>query len=390
MSSSSRGSSSKTTKKSPSKSSSTASSKKSPSAPSRSAQKEILSAEGRSVSPEAEREGLFKNLPEPKFTPAKIKDMYRQMLLIRRFEERTAQQYQMQKIRGFCHLYIGQEAVAVGSVAAIEDRDYIYTTYRDHAHALIRGCTPRSVMAELFGKATGCTKGKGGSMHLYAVESRFMGGNGIVAGHVPVATGTAFKSQYNKSGEVTLCYFGDSVVNQGVYHESLNMASLWNCPIVYICENNLYGMGTAVHRASAEDRLYLRSEGAYRIPGVRCNGMDAVEMYKVTKAAVELARNEGRPVFIEAITYRYRGHSMSDPATAYRNKDEVTRWRTLDPLESFAAQFPEVLTKDYIEELEVEIKEVVADSIKFAEESPLPDPAELYTDVYIDYPGYPK
>jgi pyruvate dehydrogenase E1 component alpha subunit len=387
MPSSTRGSSSRTSKKTAPKSSGAAP-KAAPS--SRPAPRDKEPVEGRFISPDAEQQGLFQNLPEPKFTTAQVQEMYRQMLLIRRFEERTAQQYQMQKIRGFCHLYIGQEAVAVGSIAAIEDRDYIYTTYRDHAHALIRGCTPRSVMAELFGKATGCTKGKGGSMHLYAVESRYMGGNGIVAGHVPVATGTAFKSMYNKSGEVTLCYFGDSVVNQGVYHESLNMASLWNCPIVYICENNLYGMGTAVHRASAEDRLYLRSEGAYRIPGVRCNGMDAVEMYMVTKAAVDLARNEGRPVFIEAITYRYRGHSMSDPATAYRNKDEVSRWRTLDPLDNLATRYPEILTKDYIEDLEVEIKDVVADSIKFAEESPVPDDSELWTDVYLDYPGYPK
>lgn len=318
-----------------------------------------------------------------------IQKLYYEMLLLRRFEERTAQMYQMQKIKGFCHLYIGQEAVAVGSVHALKPQDYIFTTYRDHAHALIRGITPREVMAELFAKATGCSKGKGGSMHLFNAETRMMGGNGIVAGHVPVATGTAFKSAYNGLPEVTVCYFGDSVTNQGVYHESLNMASLWNLPIVYICENNLYGMGTAVHRASAEDRQYLRTEGPYRIPGYRVNGMDVLEMYKVTKEAVDRARAENRPTFIEAITYRYRGHSMSDPATAYRTKDEVGEWRSMDPLERLAQQFPKVLTEAWIEEQETKIKDIVQDSIDFAEASPFPDPSELYTDIYVNHPDYP-
>jgi pyruvate dehydrogenase E1 component alpha subunit len=183
---------------------------------------------------------------------------------------------------------------------------------------------------------------------------------------------------------------GEAAVNQGVFHESLNMASLWNLPIIYIVENNLYGMGTAVHRASAEDQLWKRTEGAYRIPGVRCDGMDVLEMYKVTKEAADRARNEGRPTFIEAITYRYRGHSMSDPATSYRNKDEVSQWREKDPMGRLQAQFPNILTEDLVNEMDEKIKEEVQDSIKFAEDSEQPDLSELYTDVYIDYPGYPK
>lgn len=331
------------------------------------------------------------HIPEPKIVlpDEKLMEMYRQMLLIRRFEERCAQQYQMMKIKGFCHLYIGQEAVAVGSVAALEDKDYIFQTYRDHGHALIRGISAREVMAELFGRVTGCSKGKGGSMHLFKAETGMMGGNGIVGGHVPLAVGVAWKSMYNKTGEVVLCYMGEAAVNQGVFHESLNMASLWNLPVVFICENNRYGMGTAVHRASAENQLYMRTPGAYRIRGVRADGMDVLDMYKVTKEAVDRARSTGRPTFIEAICYRYRGHSMSDPATTYRTKDEVAEWQSKDPMVRLQEQFPALLTEDVVKKMDEEIKEIVMDSIKFAEESPFPDDRELWTDVYIDYPGYP-
>ncbi len=329
------------------------------------------------------------NKPRVILPDDQIVEIYRQMLLCRRFEERTAQMYQMQKIKGFCHLYIGQEAVAVGSLFATQPQDYIFTTYRDHAHALLRGISAREVMAELFAKATGCSKGKGGSMHLFNAKAGMMGGNGIVGGHVPLATGVGWKAMYNKTDEVVLCYMGEAAVNQGVFHESLNMASLWNLPVIYICENNLFGMGTAVHRASAESDLYKRTEGAYRIPGVRCDGMDVLEMYAVTKEACERARNEGRPTFIEAITYRYKGHSMSDPATSYRKKDEVEQWKSKDPLDRLAAQFPKILTADLIKEMDEKIKDEVQDSIQFAEESPYPDPSELYTDIYIDYPGFP-
>ncbi|MBI5154538.1 pyruvate dehydrogenase (acetyl-transferring) E1 component subunit alpha [Candidatus Poribacteria bacterium] len=330
--------------------------------------------------------------PEPlvKLPDERIVEMFRQMLLIRRFEEKTAQMYQMTKIHGFCHLYIGQEAVAVGSVAALEDKDYIFTTYRDHGHALIRGISAREVMAELFGKATGCSKGKGGSMHLFNAQARMMGGNGIVGGHVPLATGVGWKALYNKTGEVVLCYLGEAAMNQGVFHESLNMASLWNLPVIYICENNRYGMGTAVHRASAENQLYMRTAGAYRIRGVQCDGMDVLEMYRVTKEAADRARDNGRPTFIEAITYRYRGHSMSDPATTYRTKDEVTQWRSKDPMDRLREQFPALLTDELVSKMEAAIKGVVADSVEFAENSPQPDEAELWTDVYVDCEGYPK
>lgn len=328
--------------------------------------------------------------PQVKLDDDKLVEIFRQMLLCRRFEERTAQMYQMRKIQGFCHLYIGQEAVAVGSVAALEEQDYIFQTYRDHAHALIRGISAREVMAELFGKKTGCSKGKGGSMHMYNAETRMMGGNGIVGGHVPLATGVAFKSAYNDLPEVTVCYMGEAAVNQGVFHECLNMASLWNLPIIYIVENNLYGMGTAVHRASAEDQLYKRTEGAYRIPGVRCDGMDVLEVYSEVKAAADRARHDRRPTFIEAITYRYRGHSMSDPATSYRNKEEVQQWQERDPMARLEAQYPKLFTKDMVKEMDEKIKEEVQDAIKFADESEFPDAEELYTDVYVDCAGYPK
>ncbi|MGF1571586.1 MAG: pyruvate dehydrogenase (acetyl-transferring) E1 component subunit alpha [Sumerlaeia bacterium] len=316
-------------------------------------------------------------------------ELYRQMLLCRRFEERCGQQYQMRKIQGFCHLYIGQEAVAVGTIAALEQKDLIFQTYRDHAHALLKGISAREVMAELFGKATGCSKGKGGSMHLFRAETGMMGGNGIVGGHVPLATGAAFASRYNDKKQVSVCYMGEAAVNQGVFHESLNMASLWKLPAVYITENNLYGMGTAVERASAEDQLFKRTEGAYRIPGIRCDGMDVLEMYGVMHEAAERARSGNGPTFLEAITYRYRGHSMSDPATTYRNKDEVSVWQRRDPMSRLQADYPKLLTEALTEEIDTKVKEEVQDCIKFAEESPFPDASELYTDIYLDYPGYP-
>ncbi len=328
--------------------------------------------------------------PPVRLEEERLIEIHRQMLLCRRFEERTAQMYQMRKIQGFCHLYIGQEAVAVGSVAALEKQDYIFQTYRDHAHALIRGISAREVMAELFGKKTGCSGGKGGSMHMYKAETGMMGGNGIVGGHVPLATGVAFKSAYNDLPEVTICYMGEAAVNQGVFHECLNMASLWNLPIIYIVENNLYGMGTAVHRASAEDQLYKRTEGAYRIPGVRCDGMDVLEVYAEVKAAADRARNDRRPTFIEAITYRYRGHSMSDPATSYRNKAEVQHWQERDPIARLQAQYPKLFTEEMVKAADEKIKEEVQDAIKFADESDFPGPEALYTNVYVDCQGYPK
>ncbi|MBI1290870.1 pyruvate dehydrogenase (acetyl-transferring) E1 component subunit alpha [bacterium] len=323
-------------------------------------------------------------------TPEKLKEMFYEMLLIRRFEEKVGQQYQMKKFSGFCHLYIGQEAVAVGTIGAIaKGKDYIFTTYRDHAHALLLGVTPGQIMAELFMRADGCSKGKGGSMHMYNGQMRFMGGNGIVGGHTPLATGAAFASKYRKEGAVAVTYMGDAAMNQGTFHESLNMAGLWKLPAIYIVENNIYGMGTSVVRSCAEPELYKRTEGPYRIPGFRVNGMDVIEVYNAMEMALEKARNF-QPVFLEMVTYRYRGHSMSDPATTYRNKDEVGEWQLKDPMDRLKADFPDIITENFVKESEAKIKDVVADSIAFAENSPYPDQSEVWTHVYADCVGYPK
>ncbi len=320
-----------------------------------------------------------------------LKESFRQMLLIRRFEEKTGQQYQMRKFSGFCHLYVGQEAVAVGSTLAIElGKDYVFTTYRDHAHGLLMGIPAGEVMAELFMRESGCSKGKGGSMHLYNGKLRFMGGNGIVGGHIPPATGAAFASKYRKEGAVVLCLLGDAAVNQGTFHESLNMAGLWDLPCIYIAENNLYGMGTSVVRSHAEPDLYKRTECAYGIPGFQVNGMDMLEVYEATSEAVERARKESRPTFLEMVTYRYRGHSMSDPATSYRTKDEVGEWQKKDPIERLKIQFPGLFSEDYVKDVDKEVRQEVEDAIKFAEESEFPGQSEIWTHVYVDCPGYPK
>ncbi|CAN5313805.1 pyruvate dehydrogenase (acetyl-transferring) E1 component subunit alpha [soil metagenome] len=332
------------------------------------------------------RSSQVKDLP---VSETRLKEMFHQMLLIRRFEEKTGQAYQMKKFSGFCHLYIGQEAVAVGTIAALElGKDYVFTTYRDHAHALLMGIPPREIMAELFMKATGCSKGKGGSMHLYNAKMHYMGGNGIVGGHTPLALGAAFASKYRNEGAVSVCYMGDAAVNQGTFHESLNMAGLWSLPAIFIVENNIYGMGTSTARSCAQPELYKRTEDAYRIPGIRVNGMDVLEVYEAMQTAVELARTKNRPTFLEMITYRYRGHSMSDPATTYRKKDEVSEWQVKDPMDRLKHQFPDIFTEDYIKGAEAEIKAVVEEAIKFAEDSPIPEQSEIYTHVYADCPGY--
>jgi pyruvate dehydrogenase E1 component alpha subunit len=327
--------------------------------------------------------------PKVSLPAEKLREFFREMLLIRRLEEKIGQQYQMKKFSGFCHLYIGQEAVAVGSLGAIEKgKDYVFTTYRDHAHALLLGISAKEIMAELFMRATGCSKGKGGSMHLYNGKMRYLGGNGIVGGHTPLALGAAFASKYRKEGAVALCYMGDAAVNQGTFHESLNMAGLWKLPAIFIAENNIYGMGTSVARSCAEPDLYKRTECAYRIPGFRVNGMDLLEVYEATQMALEMARNN-QPVFLEMVTYRYRGHSMSDPATTYRNKDEVSEWQSKDPMDRLRSQFPKVITDEFVKELEVAIKAEVAEAVQFAEDSPWPDLSEIWTHVYADCPGYP-
>lgn len=315
--------------------------------------------------------------------------MYRQLLLIRRFEERSAQQYSLQKIAGFCHLYIGQEAVAVGVEAAMRPDDYLVTAYRDHGQILARGTPPGPVMAEQFGKATGVAKGKGGSMHLYDVSRHMYGGWGIVGGQIPLALGMAYSSKYREDGRVTVCLFGEAAVNQGAFHEALNMAAIWKVPAVFICENNRYGMGTPIKVSSAVTDVYKRAS-AYDIPGEPCDGMDVLDTMEVVRRAVDRARAGEGPTLIEARTYRYRGHSMSDPAV-YRTREEVDEERKNDPIPKLGKYIKSrKLAKDAdLEKIDEEVQAEVAEAIKFADESPWPDASELYTDVYVD-PIWPE
>jgi len=316
----------------------------------------------------------------------KLIQMYREMLLIRRFEEKAAQMYGMEKIMGFCHLYNGQEAVAVGGNAATRESDYFLTAYRDHGHALVRGITPNEVMAELYGKVTGCSRGKGGSMHLFDAEKRMMGGHAIVGGHIPLAAGFAFASKYKGEHDVTLCFFGDAAANQGVFHETLNMAALWKLPVVYVCENNRYGMGTAFERAFAVWDIYERAS-SYDMPRDVVDGMDVIDMYKKTKEAIDRARNEHIPTFLEARTYRFRGHSMSDPIHGhYRTKEEVEEMKAKDPIINFGELLKkeDIFSDDKMKEMDDEIKKIVNEAIEFAEESEEPPLEDLYTDVIVD------
>ena len=316
---------------------------------------------------------------------AKLIDMYRQMLLMRRFEERAAQEYGKSKIGGFCHLYIGQEAVGVGAIAALREDDYIFSSYRDHGHALAAGMDPKEIMAELFGKFTGCSKGMGGSMHMFDASKHFMGGYGIVGGHVPLASGTAFASKYNGKDSVTICFFGEAAANQGVFHETLNLAALWKLPVIFICENNRYGMGTAVERASAVWDIYQKAS-AYDMDRLAADGMDVLEMYRVVKRAVDRARKNSSPTMIEARTYRFRGHSMSDPIHGhYRTKEEVEEQKKSDPVPGFAAELitAGILTQAAIDQMEVEIKNTVTEAVDFADHSPEPPAEFLYENVYV-------
>lgn len=313
----------------------------------------------------------------------KLIQMYRHMLEIRRFEERAAQEYGKGKIGGFCHLYIGQEATGVGAIAALRDNDdFIYTAYRDHGQAIARGMTMKECMAELFGKATGCSKGNGGSMHFYDLSKGFMGGWGIVGGHPPLATGTAFATKYQGKDSVTICFMGEASTNQGVFHEILNMAELWKLPVIFICENNGYGMGTAISRAMAGENLYDKAAG-YLMNRGAVNGMDVIEMYREMKKAIHLARTEFKPTFLEARTYRYRGHSMSDPGQ-YRTKEEIEEYKKKDPIETFGKELIEwgVLTEASIEKMEEEIKAEVQEAVEFADASPQPPLEQLYENVY--------
>jgi pyruvate dehydrogenase E1 component alpha subunit len=308
--------------------------------------------------------------------------LLRDMMLIRRFEEKCAQMYGLQKIGGFCHLYIGQESIAVGSIATLDlTKDYVLTGYRDHGHALACGMSPNAVMAELFGKVTGCSRGKGGSMHLFDAEKHFYGGNGIVGGQIPVATGVALKISYNNEDGVVLCYFGDGAIHQGAFHESLNLAKIWNLPIVYLCENNHYGMGTAFHRVSSVRDFSIMGV-SYGIPGKQVNGMDVIEVYEEVAQAVQHARHDRLPNFLELRTYRYRGHSMSDPAK-YRTKQELEEHKQRDPILLLKARMmnENLLTEEAFKTIDQECKDISEASIRFSEESEEPALETMYEDI---------
>ena len=313
-------------------------------------------------------------------------ELLRSMLLQRRFEERTAEAYAMGRIGGFCHLYIGQEAVSTGTISTLRDDDYIITTYRDHGQALARGMSARSIMAELFGKIDGCSRGKGGSMHLFDRNVNFLGGHGIVGGHVPLATGVAFAIKYRGGDQVCICFMGESVVNTGAFHEALNMAGLWKLPIVYIIENNRYGMGTALERASAIHDIYERG-AAYNIARTQCDGQDVFEVQKTVREAVERARKDSSPTLLEVRTYRFMGHSMSDAVSGtYRTKAELEEWQKRDPIVLLRMLMQEKgeLTEEALQKLDEEIKAEVQDAIDFAEKSPEPPPEALWEDVLVD------
>lgn len=310
--------------------------------------------------------------------------LLKEMVLIRRFEEKCAQMYGLQKIGGFCHLYIGQEAVAAGSIATLDlAKDYVLTGYRDHGHALACGMSPNVVMAELFGKVTGCSRGKGGSMHLFDAEKHFYGGNGIVGGQIPMATGVALKISYHNEDGVVLCYFGDGAIHQGAFHESLNLAKIWNLPIIYICENNQYGMGTAFHRVSSVHDFSIMGS-SYGIPGKQVNGMDVLEVYEEVAQAVQQARQERLPSFLEIKTYRYRGHSMSDPAK-YRTKQELEDYKQRDPILLLKENLMKenLLTEEEYNTIDRECKDLSDESIRFSEESEEPAIETMYEDVLV-------
>ena len=311
---------------------------------------------------------------------------YQDMLLIRRFEEKAGQLYGMGQIGGFCHLCIGQEAVAVGVQMALKPSDAVITSYRDHGQMLACGSDPRIVMAELLGKSTGCSKGKGGSMHMFDLEKNFYGGHGIVAAQVPIGTGIAFAYKYRKEDSICVTYFGDGAVNQGQVYEAFNMAKLWDLPVLYIIENNEYAMGTSVARSSSEVDLYKRGI-SFNIPGKRVDGMDMMSVYRDAKQAVEAIRAGGGPQLLEVKTYRYRGHSMSDPAN-YRTKDEVNSFKQKhDPIENLKAHLiaQGFATEEQFEDIESIVVAKIKDCVEFAQNSPLPNEKELYTDIYREF-----
>ena len=308
------------------------------------------------------------------------------MLLGRRLEDRCAEAYALGKIGGFCHLYIGQEAVAIGAISPLREDDYVITAYRDHVQAVAKGMSCREVMAELYGRATGCSGGKGGSMHLYSAEKNFLGGWGIVGGQIPLATGVGWAIKYRKQDRVCLCFFGEAAVNQGAFHEALNMAALWKLPVVFIVENNRFGMGTAWERVAS---LYdiAQKATAYDMPSAVADGMDVLKMRAVIQEAIDRARADGTPTLVEARCYRFMGHSMSDPVHGvYRTKEEVEEEKAKDPIRVLIDQLTaaDLLTEDELNAMDEKIKAEVEDAAEFAENSPDPEPDNLFTNVYAE------
>ena len=314
---------------------------------------------------------------------AELLRLYQQMVVIRRLEEKCAELYQQGKIGGFLHLYIGQEATGVGAISARQPQDNVITAYRDHGIAVACGMEPKVALAEMLGKLTGCCKGKGGSMHLADKNLRFWGGHAIVGAHIALSTGIALANKYRHEDTVTLCFFGDGATNIGYFHEALNLAAVWDLPIVFICENNQYGMGTSIDRASAVQEMRQKAEG-YGIPNARVDGMELLAVHDATAKAIEHTRSGKGPYFLESLTYRFRGHSMGDPER-YRKQDEVRKWQIDDPI----GKFEKVLLEFGVSQAEVEQREttaetIVAEAVQFAEESPFPPPEELWTDIYAE------
>jgi pyruvate dehydrogenase E1 component alpha subunit len=333
----------------------------------------------------AKRKPRAEESENPDVSAAELLQFYRDMLLIRRFEEKAGQLYGMGLIGGFCHLYIGQEAVVVGMHANVEKQDSVITSYRDHGHMLACGMDPKGVMAELTGRRGGYSKGKGGSMHMFSLEKRFFGGHGIVGAQVPIGTGLAFAHRYKNDGGVSFTYLGDGAINQGQVYESFNMAALWKLPVVYVIENNRYAMGTSLKRSSASEELWVRGQ-PYGIPGHSVDGMDVVAVKEAGAQATEHARAGKGPYILEMLTYRYRGHSMSDPAK-YRTKEEVDRMRAEhDPIDTLRKKILDGKTADEsaLRNIDREVKDIIAEAQQFAQESPEPDPAELWTDVLAE------
>ena len=318
-------------------------------------------------------------LPEPDVA----REWLQTMMLIRRFEERAGEMYAKAKVGGFLHLAIGEEATIVGSARSMRPTDYLISTYRSHGHALVRGTPPESVMAELFGRVDGTSKGRGGSMHMFDAERRFMGGYGIVGGNLPIAAGFGVASDYLGTDDATLCTFGDGASNQGTFGETMNLAALWKLPVVFMVTNNQFGMGTALERHSAVTDLQRKGEG-FGVPGMECDGMDVLDTYHVTLEALRIAREERRPILVEAITYRFRGHSMADPEE-YRTKEQVEEWRRRDPIVLFGDRLvaENVVSEDEREQMDAEAIARVDDAVAFADASPHPAPESLYDDIYV-------